>query len=99
VTRSNVGLFGNSQIHDLHQPNSRRFLHAFRFGQHFPPTAPGAAFRACVKNSVRAIFKSICNSLQKFINDLRKLVLFFTQALHAASPSFRQAGETGLAAL
>ena len=31
------------------------------------------------------MFGSIFNDLQKFINDLRKLVLFFTQALYAAS--------------
>jgi hypothetical protein len=29
--------------------------------------------------------RSVFNDLQKFINDLRKLVLFFTQALYAAS--------------
>ncbi len=30
------------------------------------------------------MFGSIFNDLQKFINDLRKLLLFFTQALNAA---------------
>jgi len=34
---------------------------------------------------------SIFNDLQKFINDLRKLVLFFTQALYAASTLARTA--------
>ena len=32
------------------------------------------------------MFGSISNDLHKFINDLRKLVLFFTQALKAALP-------------
>ena len=31
------------------------------------------------------MFGTISNDLQKLINDLRKLVLFFTQALQAAS--------------
>ena len=34
------------------------------------------------------MFGSISNDLHKFINDLRKLVLFFTQALNAALRPF-----------
>ena len=38
------------------------------------------------------MFGSISNDLHKFINDLRKLVLFFTQALKAALPRTDNSG-------
>jgi len=37
------------------------------------------------------MFGSIFRDLQKFINDLRKLVWFFTQALYVASAWHRHA--------
>jgi len=38
------------------------------------------------------MFGTISNDLQKLINDLRKLVLFFTQALQAASACMSRQG-------